>query len=379
MQRRILMPLGVVAVIAVGLAGWQIARKPTPAADFGSETPLYPELIGKLDDATRVELSEAGKKVVAIKATTGFWGVEAKSNYAADRDLVKNVLVGLARAVSVEPRTDNPDLYARIGVEDPSAPDAKSKRLTVTDAKGGVLADLIIGKQDFQTASAREESWYARRAGEKRSWLIRTPMGSLGADPVKWIDRSLPKLERERVASIEIKGTDGGLVRLSRVDPANEEFAASGLPQGAKVRKSAVTEATGAINLFSIDDVAKLDPAKFAGGTQAVYRSFDGVVLTVRQVREGDNRRLAFSAGWDADTAKAFADSKAPKLLPLVEAEGQVKDWNARYADWSFVVPESMGDVFARTAVDFIEKPAQPGSQPMPEGEEAPPVPTDGG
>jgi len=241
------------------------------------------------------------------------------------------------------------------------------------------LADLIIGKQDFQTASAREESWYARRAGEKRSWLIRTPMGSLGADPVKWIDRSLPKLERERVASIEIKGTDGGLVRLSRVDPANEEFAVSGLPQGAKVRKSAVTEATGAINLFSIDDVAKLDPAKFAGGTQAVYRSFDGVVLTVRQVREGDNRRLAFSAGWDADTAKAFADSKAPKLLPLVEAEGQVKDWNARYADWSFVVPESMGDVFARTAVDFVEKPPQPGSPPMPEGEEAPPVPTDGG
>lgn len=380
MQRRILMPLGAAAFVAVVLAGWQLALKPTPTADFGAETPLYPGLVGKLDDAARVEYFEAGKKVVVVKAPTGFWGVEAKSNYAADRDLVKTVLVGLAQAVAVEPRTDNPDLYARIGVEDPSAPDAKSKRLTVTDAKGGVLADLVVGKQDFHTVTTRDQNYYARRAGERRSWLIRTPLEVLQADPIKWIDRSLPKMERERVASIEIKGSGGGTVRLSRSKPTDEDFAVDGLPRDAKVKKTAVTEATGAVNLFSIDDLAKLDPAKFAtGATQAVYRSFDGVVLTIRQVKEGDNRRLAFSATYDAAFAKLFAESKAPKSPPA-DAEAQVKDWNARYADWSYVVPDSMGDVFARDAADFVEKPARPGAAQPPavEGEEAPPVPTDG-
>lgn len=358
MQQRTLLPLAAVTVAVVALAGWYVSREDQPSTEIAAAGPLYPDLAAAIDKVTRIEFTDAEKKAtVSRKGDT--WVVDDKSSYPANLDLVKSTVVGLAQAKIVEPRTADPSLYARIGVEDPK-PGATSKHLVLQGADGKALADLIVGKENFQTAMTRGQSFYVRRAGEPQSWLINTVMEKLEGDPLRWIDRTLPKLERERLMAIDVKQADGATVAMKKTAPADADYALTGLPDGAKVKKVAVNEMAGAVNLFAIDDVAPFDAAKFAGGTTATYKTFDGVVLTIRQVKDGDSRWLHFEAAYDPETAKAFADSKAPGLLPVADAEAKAKEWQTRYAAWSYKVADAMGDSFARKADDFIEKPDAP-------------------
>lgn len=360
MQQRTLMPLAVVTVAVVALAGWYVSREDQPVTEIAAAAPLYPDLTAAIDAVTRIEFADTEKKAT-VSRKGDVWVVDDKSGYPANLDLVKSTVVGLAQARIVEPRTADPTLYARIGVEDPK-PGATSKHIVLQGADGKALADLIIGKENFQTAMTRGQSFYVRRAGEPQSWLINTVMEKLEGDPIRWIDRTLPKLERERMMYADVKQADGAVVSMKKAAPADADYALTGLPQGVKVKKVAVNEMAGAVNLFAIDDVAPYDAAKFAGGTVATFKTFDGVVLTIRQVKDGDSRWLHFESAFDAETAKAFGDSKAPGLLPVADAEAKAKDWQSRYAAWSYKVADAMGDSFARAADDFIDKPdaAQP-------------------
>lgn len=355
MQQRTVMTLGGAAVVVAGLAVWMVGNQDKPATEITAEGPLYPDLVRAVDDVAKIEVMEGGK-TVSISRKAGVWGVDAKQGYPASLDLVKTTVVGLAEARILEPRTNQPELYARIGVEDPGLAGAASRQVTLQDEGGKTLAALIVGKENFQTAAVRGTVNYVRRAGETQSWMVRSPMERLTADPIRWIDRTLPKLERDRIMAVEIKQGDGATVLMKRDQPTTADYALTGLPEGAAVKKSVVTEVTGAVNLFSIDDVAKLDVAKFAGGTTAVYRSFDGVVLTIRQVKDGDSRWLAFDSAFDADAAKPFADSKAAGLLSPADAEAKVKEWQGKYAAWAYKVSDAMGDSFARKADDFVQK-----------------------
>jgi hypothetical protein len=366
MQQRTLLPLAAVTAAVVALAGWYVARQDPPATNLTNAGPLYPGLAGAIDTVARIEFQEGGKTAVIVRKDD-VWGVEDRHGYPANLDLVKSTVVGLAQAKIVEPRTSQPDLYPRIGVEDPGAPGATSKRLTLKDADGKALADLIVGKENFQTAMSRGQSNYVRRAGEAQSWLITAPMERLAGDSIRWIDRTLPKLERERLASIIVRQADGAAVSMTKTQPADASFAVTGLPAGTKVKTAAVDEMAGAVNLFAIDDVEPFAAKRFEGGTAAVYTTFDGVVLTIRQAKDGDSRWLHFEAAYNAEAAKPFADSKAPGLLPTADAEAKAKEWQTRFAAWSYKVSDAMGDSFARKADDFVEKAdAQPAPAPAP-------------
>jgi len=360
MQQRTLIPLAVATVAVVAVAGWLVTRQDKPATAIASAGPLYPGLAASIDKAARIEFSQGGQSVTVTRKN-GAWTVDQRHGYRADRDLVKSTVVGLAEAKIEEPRTSQPDLYPRIEVEDPGKKGAKSRHLSVKDADGKVLADLILGKENFRSALSRQHAYYVRRTGEAQSWLIDTPMEVPSAESIRWIDRALPKLERPRMMAMSVTQADGTTtVSMKRGKPEDADYSVTGLPDGAKVNQQAVNAMAGAVNLFSIDDVEPFDPARFAQGTTAVYKTFDGVVVTIRQVKDGDSRWLHFETSFDPATAQAFAkDSKAPGLLPVKDAEAKAKEWQDLYGAWSYKVADAMGDEFARKPDDFVEKPKE--------------------
>ena len=60
----------------------------------------------------------------------------------------------LADMTLVEPKTDKPDLYPRLEVEDPGK--GKSTLVTIKDKSGADIARLIVGKRALRPARRRQ-------------------------------------------------------------------------------------------------------------------------------------------------------------------------------------------------------------------------------
>lgn len=350
------MTAGVVAGAAVTLTGGP--RAPVEPTAGG---PLFPGLLARVNDVARIDVTTAKGAVVIRRDDAGAWVLPDKGGYAADPSEVKSTVVGLAEADIVDARTAIPDLYDRIGVQDPAAVGSASTGVVLKGADGQDLAAVIVGKRAAAGSGASESTWYVRRVGEAPSWLVRAPLDGVEADPMRWIDRSVPRLPRERVMSVEIRQPDGATVTLSRESPATRDFHAAGLPDGARTRRATVEETVGALGYVTFEDVVKADPAWFADGPVATFRSFDGIVVTVRTALRDGARWLSFDAAFVPEQAKAATgdatDAAGVNGSPKAgDAETQAREWAARHAGWAYRVYDALAEDFGRGPAAFIDE-----------------------
>jgi len=313
-----------VVAAAVAVVGRRTAEAPPQAGGL-----LAPGLVERINEVTRVDVTSADGTVTVTRGDQG-WTVQQKDGYRADADAVKSLVVGLAEARVVEARTAQPDLYDRLGVGDPG-PGRESELVTVR-AGDAVLASVVLGKAASGNAAGNTSMLYARRAGEAQSWMVRGPLAPVQAEPLRWLDRALPRLPRDRVQAVEVRQPDGAAVTLRREAPADREFAVSGVE---KPSPSAVEQTVGALAALTFEDVAKADPARFKDAVVTTYRTFDGLTVTVRTVRRDDQAWLTLSAEGDAPEAK---------------------EWQAKAAGWAFRVYDALADDLTRKGEDFAAK-----------------------
>lgn len=290
MRNRTLAVLGAAAAAAavLALAVGPDGRESPPQ---GVGAPLFPALSAAVNDVARVELSGAGGRTTLIRGDDGRWAgrwvVAERDSYPAGLDAVKNLVVGLAAASLTEPRTASPELYPRIGVEEPEGDGATGVRVVLRRADGGELAAAIIGKPaNPSSIGAGPGQVYLRRVGEAQSWLATTPLDPIRADPVHWLERALPRPIRDHVVSLEVREPSGATLTLKRGQGADEKtFFAEGLPAGATLDELAAEEATGALAFLSFEDVGAHDPFLFSMAPLYVYKTRDGGTIRARVAR----------------------------------------------------------------------------------------------
>ena len=152
----------VVVVIAIALlVPRQTVRQETPHAGL-----LLPDLATAVNEVNRLEIISAGNQPVAtLEKGDQAWTVNELSGYPADWNTVRGVLAGLSEARVVEPKTDNPDFYPRLGVEDVSGEDAQQRGLA-----RAVGADEAVALAGIQLERhVREERALSERLGEPGS------------------------------------------------------------------------------------------------------------------------------------------------------------------------------------------------------------------
>ncbi|MGQ9367746.1 DUF4340 domain-containing protein [Azospirillum sp. ST 5-10] len=352
MRTRSLAILAVATALTVAAAGVAVTRKPAGVVDAPAAGPLFPDLEDRINDVARVEITSSKGTVTVARAGQGPWMVQEKDGYAADVDQVKSLVVALAGMTAVEPRTALPDLYPRIGVE-PVGPGAASVGVTLSGADDKPLAALLVGK----TAAASPgggTALYVRKPDTAQSWLARASLAPPDTDPLRWLDRAMPQIPRDRVKAVEIRQSDGTVVTLSRPDPQTADFAVTGLAEGTTPRQSTVDETAGALAYLSFEDVRRADPGLFADAPTAIVRTFDGVVLTVRTAVHEDANWLAFAAAFDPEQAAAGAAN--PALLTPEAAKAQAAEWQARFSGWAYRVFDATADRFRRPPAGFVAK-----------------------
>lgn len=231
--------------------GAMIANRVRSSAGVAEQPELlFASLKAAINDVAAITVEERGAtaQLARIEET---WTVKNKDGYAADFEKIKEIVLNLAEMRPLERKTSNPELFKRLGVQDPG-PDSSSKRIALFGLDGQELASLIIGDATTQGSAS---GTYVRLAGEQQSWLVDGRI-DVSSDVMNWINKNILKIGRERIASVLVTHPDGTAITIARQDDSTSEFVIQNLPEELELTTpGALGTITNALGFLRLDDV----------------------------------------------------------------------------------------------------------------------------
>lgn len=411
MKPRTLAFLGALTIGAAGLAAWSLSRQNAASTAPGDSGPLFPGLADKVNSVASLTITKGTTTFGVMLQPDGTWGLSERGGYAAKFETIKSAIVGIAGLTIEEARTKNPAHYDKIGVENPTKDGATGMLVTLADPAGTTLASVIVGKPKTSTGFNAPPLFYARRAGEEQSWVVRPARGSekpdIRADPMEWIERTVIQLPRDRVRTLVVTHADTGeRIDITRAKKEDPNFAMLDMPQGRELRyPTACDAAAGALNMLTMDDVKPAGEVSFdapaPGGSAplvsvAEYRTWDGVVVVVRSAKVGDKTWAKFEARYEPPPAPPVAepppspvepsetpDPAQPEIKPdekpagtpteveIAAAKLEAEQLQSRLSPWAFVIADWQVRNLAPRREELLKPP--PDSPPQ-----VPPTPPEG-
>ncbi len=357
MRRGILALVALACVAAVGAAVVALRQEAPKREASLLDQPVFPGLADRLGAAATVELRRHDG-AVTLKRDGDAWLVAEKHRFPAQPGRVRELFVGLAELRLVEERTANPELFSRLGLEDPNTPGATSVLVTVKDQAGRELVALIVGRRRVRTAATLPEAVHVRRPGEARAWLAE---GTLRADtdPLLWLERDILDIRRDRVASVTTQRAGAEPLTLRRASPS-DEFVLVGRPEGFNADRIRLDDLPRALEFLSFSDVMPapaLADASPAGEAQIL--TFDGLTVTLRLAEHENARWATVAVSWSAP-APALGEDAPTALLRPEATRAEAETIAARVRGWAFRLPDWKADVLTYRLEDVAAREENP-------------------
>jgi hypothetical protein len=320
MQHKGLIGLLAVTVVAVIAAIFVVRGGDASQSDPLVGKLVLPDVAQRADAIGRITLVRSAGRSTLVRHGDA-WTVEEKGSYPADATKVRQAVLGLMELSFVEPKTSKPDLYPRLEVEDADKKDAKSTLVTVSDDKGALLGEIILGKRKVDQLGGGNDGIYVRRPGDAQSWLARGTLDVAG-DTAQWLDKKLMDVPAAQVKSVAITQPGGTKLEFARAKAGEPLALGTALPAGKKLKSdTALDEPAGALGGLELADVkpAKDIEMPKEGVATARYETLDGLVVTATLVDKDGTQWARFAASGTGDAAKRAADLQA-KLDPWIFA-----------------------------------------------------------
>jgi|SRR5882672_2863394 len=350
----------------------------------------------------------SGPKTFVITKQGDTWGASAKGGYPVDAAKVKQLVVGLSELTTLEAMTKNKTYYSKLGVEDIAEPKAASKRVTLKDSSGKVLADVLIGQSArAQGGNGSKPSLYVRRVGEDQAFEVSGAV-NVAADASGWLDLDITKLETARVNRVITSHPGGEVLEVMKNTAEDKNFSVVGLPAGEELMWPGVADGiAGALQYLRLEDVQKNENFDMSGATITEFTTFDGMRVAVHSIEKDGKTYATLSATYDptllveAPTvvpppegdkpADAAPTPPKPARKSAEEVQKEVDALNKKVAPWVYVVPGYGAANMRKHMTDLLKKKEEPkdpdaalkdaanGDAPLaPIGEPVPPVKNDG-
>lgn len=334
-------------------------------ADASAGELALPALSGLADDAVAAIEVVDRDGTLRIERSGRTWVLANSSDFPARLESVADFLRGLQTLRLAEASTSDPAKYARIGLVAPADGGEESALARVLGANDQVLAELLLGREDFARSGS---TLFVRRPDEAQAWLAR---GSVphATTPSAWWDNRIAAVPSTRVRRAEVAFPEGGDAgyALERASPQDFGFQFSPRPQDRELveewRHTALARAFAAL---TFEDVARAEALDTTGAERALVRvaTHDGLQLEI------DARRLpsaiegtpgpvwiSVSARAEAATSGPLPDGEVPPDPAVVEREAA--EIAARASGWWFKVSAGTGSTLF-TKRDELLKPLPP-------------------
>ncbi len=379
MKTKVLVMLAGGAMVLGGLA-WMLAERsaPTPqAAATGGK--LFPEAPARIAETSRVVISKGAEKVEVVRdAATNTWGVAASGGYPAVEDNVRKLVRGVLEAEVVEKKTAVADLYEKIGVEDPAGEKAKGHLVSIFDAQGKPIAEVIIGNR-FDAANWDQDKagTFVRPADQAQSYLIRGTF-NLATKTTDWLKRDVLSLDAARFWKAVVQqpagadGSTGEVIHIERPSAAEATYTLLEMPANRELADPNIhVRVLQTLALWTLEDVKKAGEVDVSGGVTGTFTTFDGVVYTTRCATVEDKYWATVSVAFDP-VAAAPRGAAEPPLPADHEASMRktVDEINARISPWVFQIAENKGKELTPTLESLLKPVPDPASQPVPGSDE---------
>jgi hypothetical protein len=330
---------------------------------------FVPVLQARANDVALVRVSNASNTLTFRRGETG-WGWVEKGGYPVQFDKVRAAILSVAELRAIEPKTSKPELYEKLGVQDPGTAAAAESEdmfaappapvlLTLKDDQEQTLASVIVGNQKWDA----KPGVYVRKEGEAQSWYAQGQL-DVSTNLASWVDTKIIDLSRDRIRHVAVAHPDGETVTASRQTPAAVNFTVHDLPAGKELKSPSSGDAMGtALAWVNFEDVAPNRTFDFLAGkagTTSEYRTFDGLVIAVQLVEHADGAWAQFRVSFD-DTVTPVT---GPGIKSLEEARQEAKELSDRLSPWFFRLPGYKVIAFNSRMAEMLKDapPAMPAS-----------------
>ncbi len=359
------------AVTAALIAGAAALRPAETTTAPAAGARFFPDLDAKAVNAVDRLRVTAEAKSFTLERKAGTWLVKEKSGYPATFARVKEALVSLSQLKQFERKTSDPSRYDKLDLEDPDKKGASSKRLTAF-AGGKTVADVIVGKSNAKEILFGRSLVYVRLPGDKQSWLAAGDP-KLAAEIGDWLDRAVLDVKTGRIREVVQTAAGGGdaaepaRVIVGKDKAGDENFRLRNLPEGREIKGERFLRYIGeSLDKLTLEDVKPAGEIDFAGKAAggAVFRTFDGLVVTAKLARTGkpdedDKYWMTFEAGVDESALLKEKPKAESGLKPADEVRKEAATINARTAGWAYKVSSTVTRFMRYTMADILKPPPE--------------------
>lgn len=323
--------LGILAAITIAGIVVAIFVNQNPASQLpNSGELLFPELLSGVNDVNEVVVETKDQTVTLVRGEDA-WGIKEKAGYRADVEKVKQILIGLAELRILEPKTKNPELYDRLGLQDKEQEGSLSTTVTLKTPNNPKAALVIVGNQRPAKGNPRMSDIYVRKPGDSQTWLA---IGNLPLEKMagEWLDKEITALTTKRVHRVTVTHPGGGTLLVSKDKPEDLDFQVDSIPAGFKVASQFnVNNVAGTLVQLSSEDVKKEEDVNFQdhAGVSAVLETFDGLRLHVQTAKEENKIFGKFSAEFDPALVRPVDATPSSEKGETVPAQNAAQDEKA--------------------------------------------------
>jgi hypothetical protein len=330
---------------------------------------LFPQLMANINDTTEV-VGVSKNETFTLTRRDGHWVVKEKSDYPADANKVRQLIVGTAQFRRVEPKTRNPELYEKLCVEGINKEAAKSVKISLKNTSGAALAEFLLGERRWSRGDPSLSEYYVRLPDDPQAWLVE---GKIPDDksPTNWLDDEILELDSARVREVRVTHPDGDKVTVRHSKPSANDYQLLGLPEGAEVEFNyAVNSIGNTLTSLTLDNVKPASEVRFKNGTglSVELETFDGLRVQMQTMKDGEDNLAWFSAMFDSSlihederanketTESADKDAKKKSRLKAPDdVKKEAETLNARWKDWVYVVPQYRIDSLGKKKSELIK------------------------
>ena len=300
---------------------------------------LFPDLAGQINNISKISIKD-NKNTVDLLKQNDKWIVTNLDNYSADFNKVRATVINLSLFRIVDEKTDNPDLYSRLGVEDPAASNSQSLLITLSDNSNRELASIIIGQQ--RQSSSSKPGLYTRLPDQKQALLVEGKL-DISANGVDWINRDLMHIPSEVVKNVTIQYPDGKQFEINRENKEQTDFNIKGesgeIPSASKIIINRI--ATG-LEEMRADGVKSASNFTFPEDTiTTTVTTFNGMIVTTRlaQLSGHTYAHFSFSAAAGVPGEMNVNSQTGDGNPDTVKTEDLIRQLST-LSDWVYQIPD---------------------------------------
>jgi hypothetical protein len=324
----------ITVILAAGITSTLRAPQITRSKDA-----LFPELANRMNDVTYVDI-KGKQESIQLRRIDNTWVIANADNYPALFGKVKSTVVNLSELRIIAEKTDNPELYSKLGVEDPETNKSKSLLLTLKDRSNQEIASIIVGVPRYSKSARSSQGLYVRKPDQAQTLLVEGVL-NISIDITDWFDKYILDIPVNRVREISIRHPDGDELKIGKRIKEQSDFKLQDGLDGDKeksVFKIIFHRIGTALEELRADGVRSANQFTFPDDTVVTtFKTFDGIIITAQCAVVDEKSLVQFSFGVDNTMIESSQENLAGEKMNVREESRMLNDI---LSEWVYEIPE---------------------------------------